>query len=335
MRNLKYKIVKLTMGLFMALAFTNCSESEEADLGPIPVADFQASETSIIEKNDIVFTDLSTNEPTLWTWQFAGGSPSYSNEQSPSVTYDYPGIYAVTLTVRNAAGGDEIVKTDYVEVTGKPIIYKSKYAFDGDLTDVGTNGITALSNYGDPVFGEGKFGNAWQGPGVTGQYLTIPDYKGPGGVGTRTIMAWFKTSVVAGRKTIVSYGVNSQGKMFNVMIDKGKIRVEAGGCSLFSTRAGLDNGAWHHVAVTYNPEDGPLLKDVKIYIDGAFDYNDLAGSYRADVQAIDTDASTTDVMIGHAIYSKTGYFFPGEIDDLRILDEVLIEEQIAGIVAGN
>ncbi|MBK3517967.1 LamG-like jellyroll fold domain-containing protein [Carboxylicivirga marina] len=335
MKNLTYKLAKLTIGLCLSLALINCSESDEEDFGPVPVADFEASEVSVIEKNEIVFTDLSSNEPNLWTWQFAGGSPTYSNEQNPTVRYDYPGIYSVTLTVRNAAGGDEIIKTDYIEVTGKPIIYKSKYAFDDDLTDAGTNGITALSNFGDPVYVVGKFGKAWQAPGVTDQYLTIPEYKGIGVSGSRTIMAWFKTSVEDGRKAIVSYGVSSRGTMFNVMIDKGKVRVEGGGSSLISLRSGLDNGEWHHVAVTYNPEDGPLLQDVKIYVDGSLSPNDLDGSYRANTTNIDTDAVTNDVMIGHAVYGKTGYFFPGEIDDVRILEEVLIEEQIADIVAGN
>ncbi len=52
-------------------------------------------------------------------------------------------------------------------------------------------------------------------------------------------------------------------------------------------------------------------------------------------EVVNTDNTVNNMQIGYAIYSTTGYYFKGEIDDVRILDDVLIEEQIAGIVAGT
>ncbi|PCH71365.1 MAG: hypothetical protein COC06_01650 [Bacteroidales bacterium] len=339
MKTLLYHIRKILFFGLLAFVFTNCSDDESIGDLAIPVAEFSASMTEIEEQNSVTFTDESANTPTLWTWDFAGGLPTYSNEQNPTVIYENTGEYSVTLTVRNDDGADEIIKTDYIIVTGKPTNYLAHYNFTGNLNDEGANGITAVSNYGDPVYDVDKDGNAssaWLAPSAKAQYLSIPEYKAIGGSDPRTVMAWFKTTDQGGRKTIVSWGKNSEGNMFNLMIFKGVVRVEAGACSLIGTTEGLDNDTWHHVAVTYDPEDGDKLKDMKIYIDGILDVNstDEGASYRSEMVVINTDVVTNDVRIGGVNYKDT-FFWRGSIDDVRILSDVLIKEQIAAIVAGE
>lgn len=81
-----------------------------------PVADFSANATTIMEGNSVQFTDLSTNEPTTWSWSFTGGTPATSTDQNPTVTYAGQGTYTVTLTVSNAAGNDTETKVDYITV---------------------------------------------------------------------------------------------------------------------------------------------------------------------------------------------------------------------------
>ena len=85
-----------------------------------PVADFSASPTSVLEGGAVSFTDLSTNEPTSWSWTFAGGTPSSSTAQNPSVTYNTAGTYDVTLVTSNSAGSDTETKTGYITVTSAP-----------------------------------------------------------------------------------------------------------------------------------------------------------------------------------------------------------------------
>ncbi len=85
--------------------------------GAAPVADFIANFTSGQAPFAISFTDLSSNNPVTWNWTFPGGSPSVSNSSSPLVTYSTPGIYDVSLTVSNSAGGNTIVKSGYITVT--------------------------------------------------------------------------------------------------------------------------------------------------------------------------------------------------------------------------
>jgi YVTN family beta-propeller protein len=81
-----------------------------------PVADFIAYITTIQVGDEVEFTDLSTNEPTSWDWEFEGGEPSISSEQNPVVTYPDDGSFDVTLTVTNASGDDTKTEIDYITV---------------------------------------------------------------------------------------------------------------------------------------------------------------------------------------------------------------------------
>lgn len=90
------------------------------DVVIIPVADFSADATSITEGGTVNFTDLSSNDPTNWSWTFAGGTPGTSTSQNPSVTYSTAGTYDVTLVATNSAGSDTETKTGYITVTAAP-----------------------------------------------------------------------------------------------------------------------------------------------------------------------------------------------------------------------
>lgn len=85
------------------------------DLAPIAnfTADLKTGETPFI----VQFMDLSINNPNSWNWTFEGGTPSTSNQQNPSVTYNYAGIYQVSLTCTNDAGNNTITKTSYISVS--------------------------------------------------------------------------------------------------------------------------------------------------------------------------------------------------------------------------
>jgi PKD repeat protein len=86
-----------------------------------PVADFSADSISACAGTTVKFTDLSTKSPTVWTWTFPGGTPAASNAQNPSVIYNTPGVYDVTLRVANAYGNDTIIKSAYITVNAIPV----------------------------------------------------------------------------------------------------------------------------------------------------------------------------------------------------------------------
>ncbi len=83
-----------------------------------PIADFTANTTSISEGGTVNFTDLSSNEPSNWSWNFGNGTTSAA--QNPSATYNTAGTYTVSLTASNSAGSDTETKTGYITVTSAP-----------------------------------------------------------------------------------------------------------------------------------------------------------------------------------------------------------------------
>lgn len=79
-----------------------------------PVAAFTAS--PLVTCDGIVtFTDLSTNLPNAWSWDFGDGSPA-SNAQNPVHTYTTTGLFTVTLTASNPFGSDVEQQVNYIEV---------------------------------------------------------------------------------------------------------------------------------------------------------------------------------------------------------------------------
>jgi PKD repeat protein len=79
-----------------------------------PVAAFTATPTSGKAPLSVKFTDKSTNNPTSWTWKFGDGGTS--TIQKPTHKYTKKGTYAVSLTVKNAAGSNSITKSKYITV---------------------------------------------------------------------------------------------------------------------------------------------------------------------------------------------------------------------------
>lgn len=86
--------------------------------GP-PVADFVGTPLQIPVGGTVDFTDLSSGNPnvTSWNWTFNGGTPANSTAQNPTgIQWNAVGFYTVSLTVDNGVGNDTETKVNYVEV---------------------------------------------------------------------------------------------------------------------------------------------------------------------------------------------------------------------------
>jgi len=83
---------------------------------PPPTADFVGSPTSGDYPLTVNFTDLSTDGPTSWSWDFGDGVGT-STLQNPSYTYTEAGTYTVSLTATNAYGSDVETKLGYIYVS--------------------------------------------------------------------------------------------------------------------------------------------------------------------------------------------------------------------------
>jgi len=67
------------------------------------VADFEATPLTGIKPLDVQFTDLSSGDIEIWSWNFGDGYTSA--EQNPLHTYNNTGIFTVTLQIFNGAKG--------------------------------------------------------------------------------------------------------------------------------------------------------------------------------------------------------------------------------------
>ena len=85
---------------------------------PPPTAAFTANVTSGDAPLTIHFTDLSTNSPTEWAWDFDNNGTVDSYDQNPTHIYYTTGTYTVKLTATNSVGSDDEIKTGYITVTG-------------------------------------------------------------------------------------------------------------------------------------------------------------------------------------------------------------------------
>ncbi|MBT8508663.1 hypothetical protein AZH53_09625 [Methanomicrobiaceae archaeon CYW5] len=85
---------------------------------PLPVANFTADPTAGAAPLPVQFTDCSENVQTTYAWDFESDGICDSMEQNPVHVYESPGIYTVTLTVANGAGGDTLIRENYIVVTG-------------------------------------------------------------------------------------------------------------------------------------------------------------------------------------------------------------------------
>lgn len=89
-------------------------------------ADFTNSTTNniICAGDSITFTDNSWNgNPTSWSWTFAGGTPSTSTDSMPTIIYNTPGTYDVSLTATNASGSVSTTKVGYITVNSSTAMF--------------------------------------------------------------------------------------------------------------------------------------------------------------------------------------------------------------------
>ena len=115
-------------GQFMRITVTKQNYFRYSVLIPVipnggPFPDFIADSTDICAGFNVDFTDLTTNNPTSWSWSFPGGTPSISNVQNPqNIFYYTPGIYNVTLTATNATAANSVTKLNYIHVSAFPLV---------------------------------------------------------------------------------------------------------------------------------------------------------------------------------------------------------------------
>ncbi|MFH1320460.1 MAG: M4 family metallopeptidase [Bacteroidota bacterium] len=116
-----------------------------------PVADFTSDVTSTCS-GEVQFTDLSTNGPSLWFWDFGDGNNS--TQQHPAHTYINSGTFTVKLIVTNGYGTDSLIQTSYITVSkpSAPNTTSASRCGPGSVT-LSASGTGTLNWYDDSIAG--------------------------------------------------------------------------------------------------------------------------------------------------------------------------------------
>jgi hypothetical protein len=195
------------------------------------------------------------------------------------------------------------------ETTGKTAMDSAKSGHAATLSD-------GLSFESRSI--EGRLGRAIRLAG-SNDLIGVTGYKGVTGSGPRTVALWVKTKESSG--DLVTWGTSDAGKMFILGHIRGRIGVTPKG-GYFYMNADINDDVWHHVAVVIREGSPPNLHDhAQLFKDGKTIEPDGIGLL--DMFPFET-GDQLDVCIGR--------HFKGAIDDLRIYDRALSEEEI-GILA--
>ncbi len=142
--------------------------------GMAPFPAFSADTTVGCLPLTVQFTDESMDgTPTEWLWTFPGGDPATSTEQNPTVVYNAPGSYEVSLQASNAFGGATVSLEDFITIIGDPIAAFDFTLSSGPVITFNALGSENAANY-IWDFGDGTEG---EGAEIAHEYTLSGDYE--------------------------------------------------------------------------------------------------------------------------------------------------------------
>ncbi len=204
------------------------------------------------------------------------------------------------------------------------------WSFDSDFT-ANNSAYDAAAVNGTTIVTGGKIRGAANFDRSQSQYLTAAS---PFGTGSYTYTAWYYLDVAPitnSSRYFVLESTNDNNLVYPASygLRKGGTGVDANGEVYTHTDAsvksmafnGNGNKQWHHIAVTYDASTGLF----KAYLDGT-----LADSM---TQTGTLSATTKLVIGGHR--SGAGRNFEGLIDDVAVFNNVVSEDYISYLAAGN
>ncbi len=117
-----------------------------------PVAGFTAANNQGCAPLTATFVNSSLDAES-YSWMFPGGTPAASTEENPTVTYETPGVYSVTLVAINATGSGALTRQDIITVGGPP---ESSFAYSTDEATVAFSNTTENAGSYLWLFGDGN-----------------------------------------------------------------------------------------------------------------------------------------------------------------------------------
>lgn len=196
------------------------------------------------------------------------------------------------------------------------------YTLDYDASDESGNYDGTPSNVTFGVDGQINWGASFNG---SSSKIDLPNLgTGVSGSSARSVSAWIKLDdTPSGFETVYASGSGSNGSAFAFFVTSSKkIRLYYYNRQYDSSTV-LNVGQWYHIVVTYNGGNIQGSVNSNIYINGNVETISDAGGTATGV------ASTTNsnYSIGYE-RASTNYYFDGEIDQVRIFNKALSQNEV-------
>ena len=116
-----------------------------------PVPNFTSNVTSGCAPLTVNYTNQTPGVVTNYFWTFPGGTPEFSTNPNPVVTYNTSGVYNVSLEATNLGGSATIIKAGYIVVSGGPTANFSTVVnnLNVQTTNLSANATNYVWNFGD------------------------------------------------------------------------------------------------------------------------------------------------------------------------------------------
>ena len=245
-------------------------------------------------------------------------SPASSSFTDTNVLNETTYYYVVSAV---DGAGNEIGTSSEVSATPSSPL-KALYAFEGNVLDTSGNGNNGI-NYG-ATFVPGRIGvQAAQFNGSA--FVQIPLSIGSSGF---TVALWVKTTDTGGLGSqwysgegLVDGEVAGVTNDFGTVLLNGEFALGIGNPDTTVASVKLINdGAWHHVAATWDSATGAM----KGYVDGVLDNSGIG--------ATAARTAPPNLRIGSIQTGVAGGFFKGTLDDVRLYGRVLSDPEIAALI---
>jgi uncharacterized repeat protein (TIGR03803 family) len=260
--------------------------------------------TTVVNDIDVIVTPADS----AYTCTLTGDTTDSGNGSANGLTFN-KGVTTVTYTLT-----DDSTKTCSFKVTvndtQNPTIVCAP-----DVTINATSGLcTGTTVLTTPTVSDNctnSFGNALNFDG-SDDTISIGNTNLPAGNSPRTFTVWIKTTQTGTIGDIISYGNGANGENFNVGILGGSIFVSSwADPQYFVPASNVNNGSWHHIAVSYDGTNAQTYVDGILLDDRGF--------------AINTVLNTAKIGARRDALFE---FFEGSIDELGIWNIALTQGQI-------
>ena len=182
-----------------------------------------------------------------------------------------------------------------------------------------------LADCGENVIIDGPYPKATLDFDGVDDYLTTPNFIE--GTTDVTLMAWVKSD--AGNSTHMTIAGEDKGCRLALVSGKTPrfiIKTGVSSIEFVSATAAINLDEWHHITGTFSTATGII----KIYVDGDFSNSFDIGATGSVIT--NTAESNGKFEIGRKSTSSGSEYFKGDIDEVRVFDTVLTDDQIQRMV---